>query len=300
MEPQQNVPNKTTISLIGVLILILFGSVGYTTYSFMIYKDKFEHSQHTLATTTAQLKETQKNLAQSQEEAAELSNRLQHKEDEVEKLDEELNKAEKNVDVLTKLQTIDPELLKKYSRVYFLNEHYRPDKLTQIDEEYWYPEGDDEFVHAQVWPHLEELLEDAKDDGIDLKIVSAFRTFDRQRELKSHYNITYGQGTANQFSAPQGYSEHQLGTTIDFTSKELDDAFAQFEQTTAYEWLDDNAHKYGFVLSYPEGNQYYQFEPWHWRFVGRELAEDLQERDMHFYEMDQEKIDMYRLDLFEE
>jgi D-alanyl-D-alanine carboxypeptidase len=112
------------------------------------------------------------------------------------------------------------------------------------------------------------MLVVAENDGINLRIISAYRSFGSQSELKSSYLMTFGSG-ANKFSADQGYSEHQLGTALDFTTAELEANFINFDKTTAYQWLLNNAFKYGFILSYPEGNQYYQFEPWHWRFVGR-------------------------------
>jgi D-alanyl-D-alanine carboxypeptidase len=86
--------------------------------------------------------------------------------------------------------------------------------------------------------------------------------------LKSQYRVTYGAGTANSFSADQGYSEHQLGTTVDFTTPKVGGTLTGFDKTDSYKWLQNNAYKYGFILSYPSSNGYYIFEPWHWRFVG--------------------------------
>src|SRR5690606_38397067 len=98
----------------------------------------------------------------------------------------------------------------------------------------------------------------------------------------------------------QGYSEHQLGTTIDFTTEGLGGGLVtSFENTPAFAWLADNAHKFGFTLSYPKGNAYYMYEPWHWRFVGEDLAEDLHEDDAYFYDWDQRKIDTYLIKIFD-
>ena len=72
-----------------------------------------------------------------------------------------------------------------------------------------------------------------------------------------------------------------------------------FEKTPAFTWLKENAHDYGFILSYPKGNLYYQYEPWHWRFVGEDLAEDLFEDGKEFYELDQREIDEYLVDIFD-
>ena len=142
------------------------------------------------------------------------------------------------------------------------------------------------------------MLEDAEDDGVNLQVVSAFRSFATQKNLKATYLVRYGSG-ANTFSADQGYSEHQLGTTIDLSTKELDGVLSGFDSTDAYAWLTDNAYKYGFILSYPHNNTYYQYEPWHWRFVGRELARDLHNDDKHFYDLDQREIDPYLVSIFD-
>ena len=112
--------------------------------------------------------------------------------------------------------------------------------------------------------------------------------------------VRYGSGTANSFSAEQGYSEHQLGTTVDFTTKSLSGKLGGFDKTAEYKWLTENAHKFGFTLSYPPNNSYYTFEPWHWRFVGGDLARYLYNRNLHFYDMAQRDIDEYLIDIFEE
>jgi len=72
-----------------------------------------------------------------------------------------------------------------------------------------------------------------------------------------------------------------------------------FENTEAYTWLQENAYKYGFVLSYPKGNGYYVFEPWHWRFVGKDLAIKLHREDKNFYDLDQRQIDEYLVSIFD-
>jgi len=137
------------------------------------------------------------------------------------------------------------------------------------------------------------------DESIELLVASAFRSFDEQASLKSSYTVTYGAGTANQFSADQGYSEHQLGTSADFTTLAVGGNFSKFETDPAYKWMLENAYKYGFVLSYPKGNVYYKFEPWHWRFVGTELAKRLYIDKEYFYDLGQREIDQYLIKIFD-
>lgn len=220
--------------------------------------------------------------------------------DDIVKEQRKLKKVANTVEDLEKLSKIDPELLQKYSKVFFLNEHYAPPRLTTIEKKYTFDTDRNYKIHAEVYPFLDDMLDEADDDGIEILVFSAFRSFNEQSSLKQQYTVTYGAGTANQFSADQGYSEHQLGTAVDLTTKAIGTSGEGFENTEAYEWLKRYAYKYGFILSYPENNQHYIFEPWHWRFVGVDLARDLRRKEKNFYDMDQRDIDEYLIDIFED
>ncbi len=189
--------------------------------------------------------------------------------------------------------------MEKYSKVYFLNENYVPAKLTDIPAQYVLPSGTERQFLDPALPFLTNLLSDANAQGIDLKVVSAYRSFADQKSLKYEYTMTYGAGTSNSFSADQGYSEHQLGTAVDFGTPEVPDASPPFANTTSYTWLQNNAYKYGFELSYPKNNSYYIYEPWHWRFVGKDLATYLHDNNINFYDMDQRQIDAYLISIFD-
>lgn len=199
---------------------------------------------------------------------------------------------------LDKLSKIDEELLAKYSKVYFLNENYLPERLTRIDDDYVLEGKKDQYFNAEAAEFLEDMFEAAEDDDVNLKIVSAYRSFDEQSELKDRFKQVYGEGS-NTFSADQGYSEHQLGTTLDITTESVGGTYLNFKDTEAYKWLLDNAYKYGFILSYPEDNNFYIFEPWHWRFVGKDLARYLDRNDETLYTMDQRDINEYLLEIFD-
>jgi len=196
------------------------------------------------------------------------------------------------VTTLEKINATDEELLKKYSKVYFLNENYKPESLAKIDQSYGFSAKENYLFNARTLPFLKSMMSVAKADGIDISVISAYRSFDEQSNLKSSYKMIYGAG-ANKFSADQGYSEHQLGTTVDLTTAKVGASFEGFENTDAYKWLLKNAWTYGFILSYPKNNQYYEYEPWHWRFVGRELAKKLHDDGKNFYDLDQREIDKY-------
>lgn len=203
-----------------------------------------------------------------------------------------------SVSTLEKLSETDPELLAKYSKVYFLSEHYTPPRLAAIDPFYLYYEDRPESVHEKVWPHLRDLLAQAHSDRVLLYVLSGYRSFDEQANLKAAYTVQYGDG-ANTFSADQGYSEHQLGTSVDFITTGLGGELDGFENTGGYAWLLHNAWKYGFILSYPQNNGYYIFEPWHWRYVGLELAALLKNTGQNFYHLDQREIDEYLVNIFD-
>ena len=204
-----------------------------------------------------------------------------------------------SLDTLQKLAKIDPELLKKYSKVYFLSENYIPARLTTLPPEYSYSSARDERFLSEAWPHLKTMLDTAKSQGVTLYVKSGYRSFTEQKSLKNNYTVLYGKGTANAFSADQGYSEHQLGTALDFISTGLGGNLTGFDTTEAYTWLQKNAHRYGFTLSYPKGNAYYIYEPWHWRFVGVKLASHLHDTNKKFYDLDQREIDAYLVSLFD-
>jgi D-alanyl-D-alanine carboxypeptidase len=240
----------------------------------------------------------QAGLAHEQQLNAELSQALAEEKDRVNNIQEQVAEITGTVGQLEKLRSLDPELLKKYSKVYFLNENYQPPKLAEIEEQYTFPDEKEYLIHEGVERYLERMLRQAESDNMPMQVISAFRSFGTQAAVKNGYQVTYGSG-ANQFSADQGYSEHQLGTTVDLTTPALGINFQQFDQSLAYEWMLNNAHKYGFVLSYPEGNAFYQFEPWHWRFVGKGLATKLHEEDKNFYDLDQRIIDSFLIAIFD-
>jgi zinc D-Ala-D-Ala carboxypeptidase len=305
--------SKLLLPALIVLILLLGGALGYLTYQHLNLSDReemlliernyflLEHASTTeaLATATGTILTLEEALAATKEDLEETEDDLRREKNRNGEFEDQIQQLAGTVGDLDKLSKTDEELLQKYSKVYFLNEHYQPAKLKEIDNEWKYSEDRTQQLHSQVMPFFEDMVKAAKKDGIDLWVVSAFRSFDTQAQLKQAYTVTYGSG-ANAFSADQGFSEHQLGTAVDFTTRDMSGGLTEaFETTAAYKWLADNAHKYGFTLSYPRGNAYYVFEPWHWRFVGTDLATDLKKANASFYDWEQRKIDTYLLNIFD-
>jgi LAS superfamily LD-carboxypeptidase LdcB len=300
--------NKLNLFLF-VLSVINLGIIGYFGYqNYLLEKDKLALQSELLQTKDnfasaiknlqSIIDSVQLQLTETKTERDDFGLKYLLEKERINSLSSQISGIQGTVGNLEKLSKTDPELLKKYSKVYFLNENYIPKNFIKLDPKYTYYPKDDYLFFTDVWPFLEDLLIAAEISNVDIKIISAYRSFNTQSDLKSSYKIIYGSG-ANQFSADQGYSEHQLGTTIDFTTSETGDSYSGFEKTTTYQWLLDNAYKYGFVLSYPENNKYYQFEPWHWRFVGRALANKLHEENKNFYDLDQREIDQYLISFFD-
>lgn len=228
-----------------------------------------------------------------------LQTKLEGQENKSATFQQEINKIAGAVGTLDKLSKTDEELLQKYSKIYFLNEHYVPLALANVDVVHKTEPDKDIQVHANILPFLTQMLSAAKNAGLQIQVASAFRSFGAQSQLKSNYRFLYGSGTANQFSADQGYSEHQLGTTVDLVTPATATSFAGFDLTPEYRWLLNNAHVYGFVLSYPKDNEYYEYEPWHWRFVGVSLATRLYNEHKYFYDFDQREINKYLVNIFD-
>lgn len=126
-------------------------------------------------------------------------------------------------------------------------------------------------LDALAFVYYEKMLQAAQVDNIEIVVTSGYRDRDTQNYL---YKNALAKNPNREILsvAKPGHSEHQLGTTIDLTSPEINNRSTteEFETTDAFAWLKANAAKYGFYLSYPKGNTSgYIYEPWHWRFMGK-------------------------------
>ena len=129
------------------------------------------------------------------------------------------------------------------------------------------------------------MFNDAVKDGLTLYINSPYRSYSVQSSLYNNYGARDGFSLADTYSARPGFSEHQTGLAFDVTSKSTN--FDTFAYSNEYEWLQKNAYKYGFILRYPKGKEYitgYQYESWHYRYVGVEIAKKIKELDLTFEE----------------
>ena len=116
---------------------------------------------------------------------------------------------------------------------------------------------------AELWLQMKSA---AQQDGVDIDVVSAFRSVDYQKQLiqrKLDKGITMEE--IMQVNAPPGFSEHHTGRALDITTKDCEPLSEAFENTDAFQWLSKNAVRFNFSLSYPRDNPYgIIYEPWHW------------------------------------
>ncbi len=281
---------------IGLTALIIVAS-AYSYIRIASLSSRVTELSEQLASTTALLTNNISNATTSLSNAFQQEN--QNIQNQLGGVQDQVGAIGGVVTDLKKLSDTDPQLLAKYSKIFFLNENYAPARLVEIPPNYKYLENRDLQIIPQVLPYLENMLDAAKADNVPIYVDSAYRSFGTQATLKSQYTVVYGAGTANQFSADQGYSEHQLGTAVDLITTGTSGMLTGFDKRPAYAWLEANAYRYGFILSYPKNNSYYIFEPWHWRFVGVKLATDLHNSNTYFYEMDQRTIDTYLSSFFD-
>jgi zinc D-Ala-D-Ala carboxypeptidase len=135
-------------------------------------------------------------------------------------------------------------------------------------------------VRAKMITDLKALAAAARKAGKPLAVRSAWRSYDYQRGLFDAYVRRYGRTQALKFSARAGHSEHQMGTTIDFSVGPGVPLSTRFGDSPSGKWLARNGWKYGFIMSYPKGKRSascYVYEPWHWRYFGRDLARKIKQ-----------------------
>lgn len=132
-------------------------------------------------------------------------------------------------------------------------------------------------VSVVISKNLESLLGEASKTGNPLRVISGYRSYNTQASVYNNYVRTNGRAEADTFSARPGHSEHQTGLAVDLGNGTCDLEIC-FGNTAAGKWLANNAYKYGFIIRYEKGKESitgYQYEPWHLRYVGTELAVEI-------------------------
>jgi len=174
-------------------------------------------------------------------------------------------------------------------------------KIMLINKQHPIP-GDYEFTLAvikgsmkcdeRIIPELQQMMQAAQNDGVSLVIRSPYRDYERQiylfnRKIKNYMKskMSYLESyrtTAQAVTVP-GASEHQVGLALDITSDTYTTLTEGFADTEAGEWLENHSYEYGFILRYPDGKEDItgiSFEPWHFRYVGKNAAKYMYDHEL--------------------
>lgn len=181
------------------------------------------------------------------------------------------------LDQLAQLGTEPEEFTWLVDKTHPAPDGYVPGDLVELDaySDQLDLNRDGHVLRRVVLPDLLTMVETAREDGITLLISSAYRSYTYQEQVYARWVEQLGQAEADRVSARPGTSQHQLGTAIDFGC-----ICEEFAETESGRWIDSNAWKFGFSLSYPDGYEDltgYAYESWHFRYLGKTAARMEQE-----------------------
>ncbi len=172
------------------------------------------------------------------------------------------------------------DLLILVNKQHAVTEDYVPNDLVVPNVNFSF-EGMHEKKHLRkiAADALEELFQAANDQGVVLYAVSGYRSYERQQNVYNGHKQRLGEQQADSVSAKPGHSEHQTGLAMDVTSKSVNlELTEKFGDVPEGIWLAENAHKYGFIIRYQKDQEEltgYSYEPWHLRYVGKEVASSI-------------------------
>ena len=175
------------------------------------------------------------------------------------------------------------EYLILVNKFYRLDMDYIRNDITNINLKYAYA---DQSASLTVIEAFDQMWNDVKNElNVHLMVNSSYRSYETQQLVYDDFKKV-SQKYADDYAARPGHSEHQTGLAIDIASLEHPRE-KEFSVSLEYEWLKQNAHKYGFILRYPEGKQNltgYETESWHFRYVGVDIAKQIYEENITFDE----------------
>jgi len=186
----------------------------------------------------------------------------------------------------------DAGLLILVNKQHSIDKNYKPDDLKEIKS---YAPGRDpstRYMRAEAADAFENMVDKAAEEGVELKMTTAYRSYGFQKLLFDNYVKKEGEEAANKYSAKPGESEHQTGLAADVSSPSVDFQLSnEYGETTEGKWLAHHAHEFGFIIRFPKGKEDitgYQYEPWHIRYVGLAAAKEIYEQNLTLEEYLQE------------
>lgn len=191
------------------------------------------------------------------------------------------------VEVDGKKEIQNPEnMMVLVNKEFALPEGYAPKDLVRPNVSFSFGDQDIEksYMRKEAAEALEKMFTEAGNHQMQLFAVSGYRSYERQVQVFNNEVQNVGRDQAVQVVAVPGNSEHQTGLSMDISSESANFSLSeQFGQTPEGKWLAANAHKFGFILRYPNGKEGitgYQYEAWHFRYVGIKAATEIYENDL--------------------
>ena len=132
---------------------------------------------------------------------------------------------------------------------------------------------------------FEKLSHAAKQEKLNIIAMSTYRSYNYQVNLYNRYVENDGKEAADTYSGRPGHSEHQTGLAVDVYN--IKETYTNFENTKEFTWMQEHAHEYGFILRFPKdkvNETGYQYESWHYRYVGKEIAKYIKDNKISFEE----------------
>ena len=169
------------------------------------------------------------------------------------------------------------------NKYYKLEEDFSLDLVTMEDN---YTKVKGAKLNKEAYKAFKQLSDAAKLENLSILNQSAYRSYDRQMTIYNNYLKTYGLEWTNKWSAKPGHSEHQTGLSLDILTKDIQN-LDEFENTKEFIWMKENAYKFGFILRYPKDGTIktgYGYEPWHYRYVGIDVAKKIHDENLTFEE----------------
>lgn len=187
----------------------------------------------------------------------------------------------------TIIQEDDTDVTMLINKFYALPEGYVPADLVPLDK-YACVQGEDFScqdveqieLRKEVYDAYIEFCDAASKENINIRAIAGYRSYDYQAGLWNYNASVYGEAYADEYYARPGQSEHNSGLCIDITFNGYN--YNEIENYDGYEWILNNAHKYGFILRYPKDKvdvTRYGYESWHFRYVGKEAAKVIYDND---------------------
>ena len=186
------------------------------------------------------------------------------------------------------LSMVTDDLLVLVNKTYHVTESYAPKDLTVVKrfvQGVGDPAQSTNAMRKVAAEALNEMLDVAASEGYDMKLRTGYRSYTYQQGLFNSYARNYGESEANKYSARAGHSEHQTGLAVDIDNAKL--SYTSFGKSKEFEWMKENAYKYGFILRYTKENEWitgYKDEPWHYRYVGTDISTYIHNNPMTFEE----------------